>query len=68
MVIGAIKKIKLSELTENIWKNSVPDGKNIMYKDFKIYSTIEKNTSRNTFCTCFSLLGLPLQNPTDWGA
>lgn len=30
MVIGAIKKIKLSELTENIWKNSVPDGKNIM--------------------------------------
>lgn len=36
MVIGAIKKIKLSELTENIWKNSVPDGKNIMYKDFKI--------------------------------
>lgn len=35
MVIGAIKKIKLSELIENIWKNSVPDGKNTVYKDFK---------------------------------
>lgn len=46
MVIGAIKKIKRSELIENIWRENIPDRKNIIYKDLKVGIDLDCSSSR----------------------